>query len=344
MSNFTLTDIIQSALHTVIIHVLFQAFTAAKISIYEQCKPKQQDEYKKNEIKTKADIPLCLVKDDTQVQYVSAIALKLSASWNISTANAANVLCNTATSPSLRSDTLNVETQDSHASLQTTAYLSAKLLPYFTVEQSSSGWIRIRVSNAGVVDWLAYLFETLPLLSEATPQAINTEDFMFSRVPSSLRNSTELFHVHHTLTRCQSLLHLATITKPDKSRYSASDQSTSTLGGNLIRLETRQMLASYAIAPVSVVDYPLIRVLIHTFDEVSILPMPSIENWRRYLRVAHRLSAAVQQFYRQVQVGAPEFGTDADLRAFRVNLIHLCSVVLRSLLTEGLGIPACSEF
>lgn len=343
MYHFTLRNIIQSALHTVVIHVIYQGVIAANFSTSRQCK---LDPYThtKTTVKTRADIPLNRVKDATQVQYVSAIAQRLATSWAISAAEAASTLCYTINQRN-QSTSSSSDEEQRHADncLQLTADLSVNLLPYLDIQQSAPGWLCIQVSNVGLEIWLARLFETIsPLLEGKTPPDM-TEGTRFASTPTPFRDSTELFSVQHAIARCQSLLHLATIIEPDKSRYSASDQSSSTHRRNFLGLEAQESPQTGSIEQASAPEQQFIHDLVQTFDQVSILSMSSIESRSQYLKLAYRLSVAFQHFYAHFQIGSPAFKADPRRMHVWMHLIGLCVMVLRSLLIEGLSIAPCDE-
>jgi DALR anticodon binding domain len=163
------------------------------------------------------DIPIRLVTNQTEIFYVSAIALQLSKPWQKPASQIAQSLVETLVQT--------VEEKDLHLPDPSIKSVWKQVF----CEANASGWLILRLTDQGVAEWLQsllYLFNKFTY----SPERVNlgrenlsivlsnpTDGFCPIRESTELkylsRNSTDLFQAQYIHARCCSLLNLGIETR-----------------------------------------------------------------------------------------------------------------------------------
>lgn len=333
MRHLTLADLAENAPRFVLANTIRHAIDAGALSI-KRCLPFQSLTFfpNHNTSQTILDIPIRRVRDDTQIHYVSAVALKLSALCNLPAPEIADRLIHSLVSMEEPQPNLNAQ-QNNPFFYKLHRPLSSHLI----LEKAPSGYLHIYVTEAGLLSWMTTLVLNRQILTKPWVNQVKTKSL--SSLIKDLQASPELFNIQHAIARCLSLLHLATAVNSDIKGYSPTTKFTSTLGEHLPTPENERNLAHATKA-----EHQILQALIDACDEVAVLHLSSVDNPKRYLRIAAELSIHFQAFHAQSRMSTHAWKHNPEQAQFRLDVTQLCAAVLRSLLEEGVGIPACQRF
>lgn len=261
-------------------------------------------------------IPLQKTRESRSL-YVSAIALKLAPVWQ---QPAMEIAAGIAT-----------HCQSVGGGSGPSMSLSPQNLGDFTVEVVSPGMILFELTDAGVAAWLQRLAVENHLSERGIP-VINQ--------PLSLV-SDRLFPIQYSHARCCSILSLAhrdrliTLARPPFWQLSTPNPLPWLNLGGQLRLRHPA-------------ESSLISQLLATLDAIA--PSPSFQgscerpskpiNW---LNLAHDLSQAFQEFYRQCRIWGEVKAQQPELAQARLGLVLATQPLLRSLLQDCLGVVAPLE-
>lgn len=138
------------------------------------------------------NIPLNRAQDITQVWYTSAIALRLSRSWKFSALELAEKI----SAYLLASINQTVDKSVTHLPLD-------RVWQNFTIQTVPPGWIQLRLSDAGLAEWLKLLLQPRPI---DILQELGGFSEKNSRFPETFAH---FFQIQQTYARCCALLRLS---------------------------------------------------------------------------------------------------------------------------------------
>lgn len=326
------TDITHIALKPILIRQLQAAIRLSKEIIRrDKVSDLSSKGYLSKDIEQPQTVPLNRVNRDTlEIEYVSAIALKLSRLPGELSVNVAQTVVAETISAHLIDSIKAVEDQAiSHQPL------SDALWRNFTVKVIPPGWIHLQLSDVGLASWLQILTEQPTCLGDRSRQKIVLENDNHL-----LRNSTKLFELQHTYARCCSQIFLAQriglLSLPEKSfDLSPNDvQFRSVLTPEPFPwLDSSQVLRFQHPT-----EHQLISQLVATVDTLSDAPSQS-----SILRVGEKLSQNFIKFHAACRIFAEVKTAESKLAQARLGLVLVTQAVLKALLEEGLCVCAPME-
>ncbi|MBW4623757.1 MAG: hypothetical protein KME17_30900 [Cyanosarcina radialis HA8281-LM2] len=262
------------------------------------------------------EIPLNRVRDDTQVVYRSAIALKLSSLCQLPALDLAHKIAdNLPTSPRSTLD--------------------------FTVRVTLPSWIDFQISDRGLANWLQHLIQPSPRLWHPSPKlgrGVGGEGReVFGNSISDRRLNSKLplnfFPVQYAHARCCSLLRLGNSQSLIKIETDANESAYSILEPNPIpwlHPEGKLYLVHSA-------ERKLIAQLLWLTDEFY---GAGEHNWRQ---IAIALSHAMLNFHSSCQIWSEVKTQMPELSQARLGLVGLTRSNLRLLLEDIFRVPAPVE-
>lgn len=270
-------------------------------------------------------IPLRRLSSDTGVLYQSAIALRLASLWQLNALDIAHNLANALPTPSL--------------DIANPIYLD------FSVEVEFPGWINVRLNEQGLANWLQQLIEVSWLTQskkrEEDNSSSNRQNEFSGKAHKSSKNSINLFPVQYTHARCCSLLRLG----HQQGLIQLQDINFTTVNRQLLEPNPIPWLQDDSDANtgemqlrlVHPTERELLAQLLDVQDELSTLePL-------RLLKRGSSLSQAFEMFYRECRIWGEVKRDNPKLAQARLGLVGVAQVVLRSLLQDGLQVPAPIE-
>jgi hypothetical protein len=256
------------------------------------------------------EIPLNRLRDDTQVVYRSAIALKLSALYQLPALDLAHRIVN---------------------------YLPAS--PNFTIRAIEPGWIDFHPSDRGLANWLQHLIGPSPHPNGHTSPAGEGTGVGASKVAFHNRiwyeklNSkppVNLFPIQYAHARCCSLLRLghsqSLIKIENKSAYNVLEPNPIPW----LKPEGKLYL-------VHSTERKLIDRLLWLVDEFHAVSEP---NWRQ---IAIALSQALLNFHSSCQIWGDVKTQIPQRSQARLGLVGVTRSSLRLLLEDIFQVPAPAE-
>ncbi|NJO72714.1 MAG: hypothetical protein HC833_02430 [Leptolyngbyaceae cyanobacterium RM1_406_9] len=289
--------------------------------------------YLSKDVEQPQTVPLTIINRGTfEIEYVSAIALKLSRLTGELSANLSQTIVAQAIGARL---TESIKTVGDKAVARQP--LSDALWRNFTVKVVPPGWIHLQLSDLGLASWLQILTERSIRLDDHS-----SKNFVYENDNQLLRNSTKLFELQHTHARCCSQIYLAQqaelpspLNPSTLSHFSPSEL----WAGSVLTpkpfpwLDFNQLLRFQHPA-----ERRLIAQLVATVDTLSDAPFqPSI------LKAGETLSQNFINFHAACRIFAEVKTADSDLAQARLGLVLATRTVLKALLEEGLAVCAPVE-
>lgn len=270
------------------------------------------------------DVPLKQMNTGTQLEYVSALAFKLSQFQPLSTLALADQI----------QASLNHQTQ--RVKIDTPP---ERIWRNFIITIVEPGWIYLRLSDSGLAEWLQWTID-LPwqtCLSWQTRQLV--EDTALPWVgASSVRHSDTAFEILHTYARCNSVLHLG---RDAKLIQFEAEQDLSDLSQPIPWLNAEQTFEAQHLQ-----DWALIRQLSEAIDYLADSASPSKpaspQATRQALKMADQLSQTFQRFHAACRIGGMA-EQERPLAQVRLGLVWLTRKVLQVLIEARLQWVATSE-
>ncbi|NJO41649.1 MAG: hypothetical protein HC769_14845 [Cyanobacteria bacterium CRU_2_1] len=266
------------------------------------------------------------MKEDSQIWYVSAIALKF-----IDTLPYHPPIWDTAKQLAdyLKDDLMS-------ASPATESRLD-RVQREFTVQAVPPGWIHLYLSDRGLTAWLQVLTNQLSTLQLSTVGDCNQTNTCI--LNNSNRNSTSIANVLYTHAHCCSLL-----------RLGLSDQLIH-LSQRDAQLPTSLFVNAPQPIPWSTCDHALRcnhpterRLIVQIVTILDCLSDPSKPiSPSRIIELADILSHNFQSFYAACRIWGVVKASDRALAQARLGLVWVTQAMLRLLLQNGLGITAPIE-
>jgi arginyl-tRNA synthetase len=272
-------------------------------------------------ILTLPEIPLNRFRDDTQVVYRSAIALKLSSIYQLPALDLAHRVVN---------------------------YLPAS--PKFTVRAIEPGWIDFRLSDRGLANWLQHLIQPssrLRLPSPCSPllageglgvrsRGVEGKQAFGKGISYEKPNSkppVNLFPVQYAHARCCSVLRLGHSQGLIEIETDANESAYMLLEPNPIPwLNPEGKLYLVHLAERKLIDR-----LLWVTDELHSDREP---NWRQ---IAIALSQALLNFHTSCQIWGEVKTQTPQLSQVRLGLVGITRSSLKSLLEDIFQAPAPVE-
>ncbi|NJL38640.1 MAG: hypothetical protein HC899_19260 [Leptolyngbyaceae cyanobacterium SM1_4_3] len=327
-------DIASIALKSVLLRRLQEIVYSLKEALRrDKVSDLSSEGYLSKDIEQPQTVPLTIINRGTfEIEYVSAIALKLSRLTGELSADLAQTIVAQTIGARLTESIKTVE--DKAIARQS---LSDALWRNFTVKVVPPGWIHLQLSDLGLASWLQILTERSIRLDDRS-----RENFVYENDNQLLRNSTKLFELQHTHARCCSQIYLAQQAELLSSLnpstlshfYSNEPQAGSVSMPKLLPwLDSNQSLRFQHPA-----EQRLIAQLVATVDTLSDAPFqPSI------LKAGETLSQNFIDFHAACRIFAEVKTADLDLAQARLGLVLATRNVLKALLEEGLAICAPLE-
>jgi len=291
------------------------------------------EDYLSRDIEQPQTVPLTIINRGTfEIEYVSAIALKLSRLTGELSTNLSQTIVAQAIGARL---TESIKTVEDKATARQP--IPDALWCNFTVKVVPLGWIHLQLSDLGLASWLQILTERSIRLDDRS-----RENIVHENDNQLLRNSTKLFELQHTHARCCSQIYLAqqaellsSLNSSTLSHFSFSEiQAGSVLTPKPFPwLDSNQLLRFQHPA-----EQQLIAQLVATVDTLSDAPFqPSI------LEAGETLSQNFINFHAACRIFAEIKTADSDLAQARLGLVLATRTVLKGLLEEGLAVCAPVE-
>jgi DALR anticodon binding domain len=268
------------------------------------------------------DIPIRLVTNQTEIFYVSAIALQLSKPWQKPASQIAQSLVERLVQT--------VEEEDLRLPAPSIELVWKQVL----CEANASGWLTLRLTDQGIAEWLQsllYLFnkftyspervnlgrENLPIaLSNPTDGSCPIRESTELKYPS--RNSTDLFQAQHIHARCCSLLNLGIETGILKSTWRFEPAA-------LPWLDAKGMLRCRHPG-----EWQLIEQICQSWDQISLINGQPAQT----VKLIQRLSQAFHGFYGNCLIFGEVRVNDRALAQVRLGLVAVVRSLLQVLLNQ----------
>lgn len=272
-----------------------------------------------------SEIPVNRVQKDSQVWYVSPIALKLTLSNRVQSTGHQQTI-------NLAQEIVDILNRDIVAASTVTDLLPLDRVRQNFVSQSDpAGWIHFKLRAAGLHEWLTILCDRLPtfvLQDCELPIAISPNTF--TQQHGQQHDQTD-FAVLHTYARCCSLLHLGM-----QEQVIQLDQLSPELAVWIIKNPDpiAWLNADSQIYCTHPAEQFLIAQIIDILDELgcNTSPFPSKRLWK----FSQQLSQAFQQF----DAGCRIFGAiqtdDRPLAQARLGLVLITQALLNWILRSWL--------
>lgn len=326
------TDIAHIALKPILIRQLQEAIRLSKEIIRrDKVSDLSSKGYLSKDIEQPQTVPLNRVNQDTpEIEYVSAIALKLSRLPGELSVNVAQTIV---------AQMISAHLIDSIKAMEDEATphqpLSDALWRNFTVRVIPPGWIHLQLNDLGLASWLQIVTEQPIRLGDRLRQKIVHENDN-----QLLRNSTKLFELQHTHARCCSQISLA-----QRIGLLSLSENFSDLRPNDVQyrsvltpepfpwLDSRPMLRFQHPT-----EHQLISQLVATVDTLS-----DASSQLSILKVGEKLSQNFIKFHAACRIFAEVKTSESELAQARLGLVLVTQAVLKALLEEGLGVCAPTE-
>ena len=273
-----------------------------------------------------SEMPLNRVKADTQISYVSAIALKLAG--NRSRAEAMSIALE------IREGW---EQMVAIGSKKNTLNAWDKIWQTTTVQVDSSGWIYLKLAEQGIAEWL----QTLAHLQTYCNNLDQSTSTVAKNAPY-IRDSTSKFHICYVHARCCSLLRSAV----RDNLIDAHSHNFTLREQNLILFNLRHPAEQHLVSQMvtvldslAVADNWAISDNPDGLNGATIAQIPPALIWRS----AQELSHSFEAFHKSCRIWGEVVQADPQLAQMRVGLVLITQKILQSLLEEGLGIAAPVE-
>lgn len=265
------------------------------------------------------EIPLRQINARTQIEYVSALAFKLSQGQSFSSQGLAEQI------------QANLHAQTQAVTIDTPP---ERIWQNFIVTVVEPGWIHLRLTDTGLAEWLQWAIDF--------PWQIDRPDH---NRPASFagadRHSVIAFEILHAFARCNSLLHLGRESRLIQFS-SAQDQS----GQEIIHLShpIPWLNGEQTFVGQHPQDWALIRQLSEAIDALAATPKTaSPQADRQALKLAHRLSQAFQRFHAACRIWGMD-SQNPSLTQVRLGLVWLTQRVLQILIETRLQWSATPIF
>lgn len=272
------------------------------------------------------DIPLNRIQSRLQVEYVSALALKLAQHQDQSASNLAQQI---------------VAHLNHSVAVDQSDQVSDRIWRNIAISVGNPGWIHLRLTDPGLAEWLQYLISA-PLRSREPISREQKRMLNDTRISTEIghlnQNSPQLFAVLHSHARCWAVLQMAkrenlvSLEPAEDDRGLSIVQAVSWLTAEQ-KLRCQQNQEWLLIGQISdALDY---------LAEAS--PHASTSNSQVALKVTIRLSEAFQAFYAACRIWGEVSRYDRPLAQVRLGLVLITQRVLRCLLEQQLNLPAPIE-
>lgn len=280
-----------------------------------------------------------------QIEYVSAVALKYAPLLQQPTLELAENLIKNLNQAEKRIDADLRSRQPDGTSLE-------NIQRYFNFEVAPSGWIFFQLAAPGLAIWLQCLADYPLPVTKAT--STTQQKFQHqTQTAASVRNSTSVFLILHTYTRCHSVLCLGQqfglLQMLRSSSASTESDSYTEFCWQLQMPQTLPWLQSDGnFRSHDPAEWQLIEQICTTLDEVS---QPDVEaesdgelnakfnaalnaapDPQRILRQADRLSQSWQMFYAQCRIADETGRNNPQLAQVRLGLTWITWKLLHYLL------------
>jgi arginyl-tRNA synthetase len=200
------------------------------------------------------------------------------------------------------------------------------------------GWIHLRLSEAGLAEWLQYLLEALPDLSETTNVLNVTSNLALDQ---TIYQQTNFFRILHAHARCCSLLRLAAqenliqinlqINRPG---YFVMPQPLSWIERDWLRCREPQELM--LIAQIcDALDFLAESEALNSSDSMDEKTEVAVQAYK----TAERLSQAFHAFHANCRIWE-NIRLDRPLAEVRLGLVLITQATLRLLLKSRLSCSA----
>jgi DALR anticodon binding domain len=271
-------------------------------------------------------IPIKFVKNQTQISYVSAIALFLEKPWQKPAPKIAQSLVESLTQP------------PKEEGFAPQIHLNESIWNCFLFESNSVGWITFKLSDQGLAEWLQFLIDLTQESGNSTPwmskSGWNSQNFLRDLTDSSHsirnctdlkslpRNSTDLFHAQHAHARCCSLLRLGMEAK-----------LIHTLSA-LPWIDSNGLIRCHRSS-----ERQLIEQICQIWDQILIISSEPDKT----IKLIRGLSQSFDRFYRDCTIFGEVKMNDPALAQVRLGLVAGVRSLLQ-LLLESLDMTAPTEF